>query len=101
MSRALKKADATLRQLIDITLRTDLSRMQRTNLETCITVHMHQKEVCSPYLAQDRIFLHIRLNNWPNLELELLLLLFLPHCSASAAAAVNRGAGAQEGQRPL
>lgn len=27
-----------------ITLRTDLTRIQRTNLETCITVHMHQKE---------------------------------------------------------
>jgi hypothetical protein len=27
-----------------ITLRSDLTRIQRTNLETCITVHMHQKE---------------------------------------------------------
>jgi hypothetical protein len=30
--------------MVMITLRTDLSRIQRTNLETCITVHMHQKE---------------------------------------------------------
>ncbi len=27
-----------------ITLKADISRIQRTNLETCITVHMHQKE---------------------------------------------------------
>jgi dynein heavy chain len=30
--------------MVIITLRTELSRNQRTNLETCITVHMHQKE---------------------------------------------------------
>lgn len=30
--------------MVMITLRTDLTRIQRTNLETCITVHMHQKE---------------------------------------------------------
>lgn len=32
------------REMVMITLRTDLSRIERTNLETCITVHMHQKE---------------------------------------------------------
>lgn len=45
VARAAKKADAVLRQLVELTLRTDLTRIQRTNLETCITVHMHQKEV--------------------------------------------------------
>ncbi|KAL4452763.1 hypothetical protein ABPG75_008425, partial [Micractinium tetrahymenae] len=45
LPRAAKKAEALLRQLVDLTLRTDLTRIQRTNLETCITVHMHQKEV--------------------------------------------------------
>jgi hypothetical protein len=30
--------------MVIITLRTELTRNQRTNLETCITVHMHQKE---------------------------------------------------------
>lgn len=45
MARALKKADAILRELVMMTLRTNLTRIQRTNLETCITVHMHQKEV--------------------------------------------------------
>lgn len=44
LPRAAKKAEALLRQLVDLTLRTDLTRIQRTNLETCITVHMHQKE---------------------------------------------------------
>jgi hypothetical protein len=32
------------RDMVNVTVRTDLSRIQRTNLETCITVHMHQKE---------------------------------------------------------
>jgi hypothetical protein len=32
------------REMVMITLSTDLDRIQRTNLETCITVHMHQKE---------------------------------------------------------
>jgi hypothetical protein len=45
MVRAARKAEAVLRDLVDITLRSDLTRTQRTNLETCITVHMHQKEV--------------------------------------------------------
>lgn len=54
MVRATKKADAVLRQLVDITLRTDLTRIQRTNLETCITVHMHQKEVhCTTWGWED------------------------------------------------
>lgn len=44
MSKNMKKVDAILRDMVIITLRTDLSRIQRTNLETCITVHMHQKE---------------------------------------------------------
>jgi dynein heavy chain len=30
--------------MVMLTVRADLSRIQRTNLETCITVHMHQKE---------------------------------------------------------
>jgi hypothetical protein len=30
--------------MVNMTVRTDLTRIQRTNLETCITVHMHQKE---------------------------------------------------------
>lgn len=45
MVKAAKKAEAILRQLVELTLRPDLTRIQRTNLETCITVHMHQKEV--------------------------------------------------------
>jgi hypothetical protein len=44
MGRNMKKTDALLRDMVMITLRTDLTRIQRTNLETCITVHMHQKE---------------------------------------------------------
>ena len=43
-AKALERADTILRSLIDATLRPDLTRNQRTSLETCITVHMHQKE---------------------------------------------------------
>jgi dynein heavy chain, axonemal len=44
MTKNMKKMDALLRDMVTITVRTDLTRNQRTNLETCITVHMHQKE---------------------------------------------------------
>ena len=44
MSKNMKKVDLLLRDMIMLTLRTDLTRIQRINLETCITVHMHQKE---------------------------------------------------------
>ena len=44
MNRALKKSEAILKEMVALTLRPDLTRNQRTNLETCITVHMHQKE---------------------------------------------------------
>jgi len=44
MSKNMKKVDLLLRDMIMLTLRSDLSRIQRINLETCITVHMHQKE---------------------------------------------------------
>lgn len=45
MTKALRKTEALLREMVAITLRTDLTRNQRTNLETCITIHMHQKVV--------------------------------------------------------
>ena len=45
MAKAAKKAEAILREMVGITLNTSLTRIQRTNLETCITVHMHQKEI--------------------------------------------------------
>ena len=44
MTKAMKKAEALLREMVALTLRPDLTRNQRTNLETCVTVHMHQKE---------------------------------------------------------
>ncbi|KAK9794950.1 hypothetical protein WJX73_010224 [Symbiochloris irregularis] len=44
MNRALKKSDAILKEMVALTLRSDLTRNMRTSLETCITVHMHQKE---------------------------------------------------------
>ena len=44
MSKNMKKTDAVLREMVMITVKTSLTGIQRTNLETCITVHMHQKE---------------------------------------------------------
>ena len=44
MTKAMKKSDALLKEMVALTLRPDLTRNQRTNLETCVTVHMHQKE---------------------------------------------------------
>jgi hypothetical protein len=43
VSRALKKTDGLLREMVAITVRPDLTTVERTNLETCITVYMHQK----------------------------------------------------------
>ena len=44
MSKNMKKTEAILRDMVMITLRGELTKIQRTNLETCITIHMHQKE---------------------------------------------------------
>ncbi|CAD7698753.1 unnamed protein product [Ostreobium quekettii] len=44
MNKNMKKTDAILRDMVNITVKTDLTKIQRTNLETCVTVHMHQKE---------------------------------------------------------
>ena len=44
MSKNTKKMDGILKEMVTITVKTSLSRNHRTNLETCVTVHMHQKE---------------------------------------------------------
>ena len=44
LARALARAEALLSSLVAATLRPGLTKNQRTSLETCITVHMHQKE---------------------------------------------------------
>lgn len=44
MNKTMKKTDAILRDMVNITIRTDLTKIERTNLETCVTIHMHQKE---------------------------------------------------------
>lgn len=54
LARAAKKADATQAALVAATLRDDLTRNVRTSLETCITVHMHQKEATDA-LARARV----------------------------------------------
>ena len=44
LAKSARRAEAQLREMVALTLRGDLTRNQRTALETCITVHMHQKE---------------------------------------------------------
>ena len=44
LTKTLKKAEGILREMVSMTLRSNLTRIQRTSLETCITVQMHQKE---------------------------------------------------------
>ena len=43
MSKALRKAETGLREMISSTLHVDLTQAHRTALETCITVQMRQK----------------------------------------------------------
>lgn len=50
--RALRRTDATLKDLVDCALKDDLTRVQRIALETCITVCMHQKEVTEDLVAK-------------------------------------------------
>lgn len=50
--KALKKADAILKEMVSMTLRSNLTRIQRISLETCITVHMHQKESTGAFRSQ-------------------------------------------------
>lgn len=48
VAKALRKADLGLRDMVTATLQPNLSPNQRLSLETCITVHMHQKVRFSP-----------------------------------------------------
>ena len=63
VTRALRKAEALLREMVGITLRQDLTRIQRISLETCITVHMHQKESsgvpCMTFVLACPLYLHL------------------------------------------
>ncbi len=51
MAKAARKAEATLKDMVAMTLRSNLTRIQRTSLETCITIHMHQKEATGALLS--------------------------------------------------
>ena len=44
MTKCMKKTDQILKDMVNLTIRTDLSKIQRKNLETCVTVHMHQRD---------------------------------------------------------
>ena len=55
MSKNMKKTEAILREMVMITLRSELTKIQRTNLETCITIHMHQKESTGEFADVQRL----------------------------------------------
>ena len=44
MNKTMKKTDAILKEMIVITTRATLGKNERKNLETCITVHVHQRD---------------------------------------------------------
>ena len=44
VGKAVKKSDALLKEMIVITTRSTLGKNERKNLETCITVHVHQRD---------------------------------------------------------
>lgn len=49
MLKTLRKAETVLQEMVTATLRADLTRNQRTSLETCITIHMHQKVIIATH----------------------------------------------------
>ena len=54
MSKANKKAEALLKEMITITQRPSLGKNERKNLETVITVHVHQRDT-SDELTKKRV----------------------------------------------
>lgn len=54
MSKVFRKTDALLKEMVTLTTRQDLNRIQRINLETCITVHVHQRD-CTEDLVKKKI----------------------------------------------
>jgi dynein heavy chain len=54
LTRALRRTEAILSGLVNLALRPDLTKLQRTALETCITVYVHQKEATED-LVQKKI----------------------------------------------
>jgi dynein heavy chain len=44
LSKTLKKVENTLREMIRLTISREMTTMERRNLETCITVQMHQRD---------------------------------------------------------
>jgi len=45
MNKTFKKTDGMLKEMITITTKEGIAKISRTNLETCITVHVHQRDV--------------------------------------------------------
>lgn len=54
LQRVSKRSSSVLRALVEQAMRADLTKLQRTCLETCITVYMHQKEA-SEELVRNRV----------------------------------------------
>lgn len=52
MSRALKRFDQLMRELVQLTAKDDLSSNERTSLESLITVHVHQRDAFNELLVR-------------------------------------------------
>lgn len=44
LSKALRKVESTLKEMIRLTITREMTSLERRNLETCITVQMHQRD---------------------------------------------------------
>ena len=52
LKRLLGEYETTLSKLVELTLSNDISLVQRTSLETCITIFIHQKDVIEELLEK-------------------------------------------------
>ena len=52
LNKAMKKTDTILKEMIGLTTRTNLTKNDRKNLETCVTVHVHQRDTSEDLLKK-------------------------------------------------
>jgi len=52
LNKAMKKTDSILKEMIALTTKTNLTKNDRRNLETCVTVHVHQRDTSEDLLKK-------------------------------------------------